>query len=94
MAAAVHKLLHPHRSREEAKEAEKERRESQNDRVREDEKHTLAHWAHSKKPLEPSQIEGDPSHKVVGHSSHVLRKDDFELIKTLGTGAYTHYIRH
>lgn len=89
MAAAVHKLLHPHRSREEAREQERERKNSEMDRLRDEEKHTLAQWGENNAPLEPGQIEQNPDRKMVGHSSHVLRKEDFELIKTLGTGAYT-----
>lgn len=89
MAAAVHKLLHPHRSREEAREQERERKNSEMDRLRDEEKHTLAQWGEKKAPLEPGQIDQAPDHKMVGHSSRVLRKEDFDLIKTLGTGATT-----
>ena len=87
MAAAVHKLLHPHRSREEAREQERERKNSEMDRLRDEEKHTLAQWGEKKAPLEPGQINQAPDRKMVGHSSRVLRKEDFDLIKTLGTGA-------
>ncbi|KAJ4355433.1 cytochrome c oxidase subunit 1 [Didymosphaeria variabile] len=88
MAAAVHKLLHPHRSRDQAREEEHERQNSAMDRARVEEKHTLAQWGEKKAPLEPGQIDKDPDQKMVGHSSHVLRKKDFELIKTLGTGTF------
>lgn len=86
MAAAVHKLLHPHRSRDQARDEEHERQNSAIERARDEEKHTLAQWGDKKAPLEPGQIDKDPSQKMVGHSSNVLRKEDFELIKTLGTG--------
>ncbi|KAK7192209.1 hypothetical protein DPSP01_010212 [Paraphaeosphaeria sporulosa] len=88
MAAAVHKLLHPHRSRDQAREEEHERQHSATERARDEEKHTLAQWGEKKAPLEPGQIDKDPDQKMVGHSSSVLRKEDFELIKTLGTGTF------
>lgn len=37
--------------------------------------------------MEPGQID-DSDHKAVGQSSNVLRLQDFELIKTLGTGTF------
>lgn len=55
-------------------------------RAREEEKNKLAAWEDNKRPLEYDQILVDPSRKVVGHSSKVLRREDFELLKTLGTG--------
>ncbi|KAF9736586.1 hypothetical protein PMIN06_003426 [Paraphaeosphaeria minitans] len=88
MAAAVHKLLHPHRSRDQEKEEENERQKSATEHARDEEKHTLAQWGEKKAPLEPGQIDKHPDQKMVGHSSSVLRKDDFELIKTLGTGTF------
>ncbi|GAB7357323.1 hypothetical protein MBLNU459_g8283t1 [Dothideomycetes sp. NU459] len=57
-------------------------------RAREDEKNKLAAWEADKRPLEYDQILVDPSRKVVGHSSKVLRREDFELLKTLGTGTF------
>lgn len=67
------------------------RKESRDDiRARENEKNRLAAWEANKRPLEYDQILVDPSQKPVGHSSKVLRREDFELIKTLGTG--TSYI--
>lgn len=56
--------------------------------AREEEKQKLADWEAEKRPLEPSEIHVDPQKKPVGHSSKVLRKEDFELIKTLGTGTF------
>lgn len=53
---------------------------------RESEKHAIAHWEDQKRPLSPSQITIDPSKKPVGHSNKHLRCQDFELLKTLGTG--------
>ncbi|KAI6946446.1 Pkinase-domain-containing protein, partial [Hortaea werneckii] len=56
--------------------------------AREEEKRKLAEWESKKEPLEPSDITIDPQRKLVGHSSKVLRKEDFELLKTLGTGTF------
>lgn len=89
MATAVKKLLHPHRSREDndSHSSGHERQDSAaTERAREEEKHNLMHWEEQKQPLEPGQID-DSDHKAVGQSSNVLRLQDFELIKTLGTGA-------
>lgn len=66
---------------------EKVPKDSSSVRARDDEKSKLAAWEADKRPLEYDQILVDPRDKVVGHSSKVLRRDDFELLKTLGTGA-------
>jgi hypothetical protein len=58
------------------------------DRPREEEKQHLAQWEAQKHTLSPDEIDIDPEKKPVGHSSKVLRQEDFELIKTLGTGAH------
>ncbi|KAF2867396.1 kinase-like domain-containing protein [Massariosphaeria phaeospora] len=63
-----------------------ERQDSAMDRARDEEKHAVAQWDEQRQPLEPGQIEQD--RKWVGHSSRVLRQEDFELIKTLGTGTF------
>lgn len=55
---------------------------------REEEKQKLAEWEAQKQPLEPHEVAQSPSKKPVGHSSKVLRKEDFDLIKTLGTGTF------
>lgn len=57
-------------------------------RARDEEKNRLAAWEADKRPLEYDQILVDPSRKPVGHSSKVLRREDFEMVKTLGTGAF------
>lgn len=54
--------------------------------AREREKKKLMEWQNEKRPLDYDQILVDPNKKMVGHSSSVLRYNDFELIKTLGTG--------
>lgn len=88
-AAAVKNLLHHHRSREQDTDDQSthERQDSAMERARDDEKHSIALWGEQKRPLEPGMIDEDPDRKMVGHSSNVLRQEDFELIKTLGTGA-------
>lgn len=62
--------------------------DKENYKEREEEKAKLAEWEADKRPLEPDQIVVDPQKKPVGHSSKVLRKEDFDLIKTLGTGTF------
>jgi protein kinase A len=92
----MHNLLHPRQHFREKKDgsptqpsagALHDRNDSAMDRPREQEKHTLAQWEDQKHTLSPDEIDKDPEKKAVGHSSKVLREDDFELIKTLGTGA-------
>ena len=56
--------------------------------ARERERKRLLDWHVEKKPLDYDQILVDPGKKMVGHSSKVLRYEDFELIKTLGTGMF------
>ena len=55
---------------------------------REEEKQRLTEWENDKRTLEPNEIAASHSKKPVGHSSKYLRKEDFELIKTLGTGTF------
>lgn len=62
--------------------------DKENYAAREEEKQKLAEWEAEKRPLEPSEIVVDPQKKPVGHSSKLLRKEDFDLIKTLGTGTF------
>ena len=96
MASTMHNLLHPmqhHRDRKSGSQPHAhsgplhDRNDSAMDRPREEEKRTLAEWEERKHTLSPDEIDKDPQKKVVGHSSKVLREEDFELIKTLGTGA-------
>jgi protein kinase A len=64
--------------------------ESEEDKhAHEDEKRFVSAWEDNKRPLSPAEVASDPEKKQVGHSSRHLRLDDFELIKTLGTGAHT-----
>src|ERR1700712_215798 len=62
--------------------------DKENYAAREEEKQKLAEWEATKEPMEPDEIMIDPQKKPVGHSSKFLRKEDFELIKTLGTGTF------
>ena len=56
------------------------------DEKEEEEKRFLAQYKDNERPLPPSQIAQDPESKQLGQSSSQLRVEDFELIKTLGTG--------
>lgn len=95
MATTMKSLLHPMQHHRDKKEGSSphhsgplhDRNDSAMDRPREEEKRTLAQWEQQKGTLSPDEIHKDPEQKVVGHSSKVLREEDFELIKTLGTGA-------
>lgn len=94
MATTVNRLLHPiehHRQKTEGARKPSvplhDRNDSAMDKPREAEKRTLAEWEAHRHTLSPDDIDTDPAHKPVGHSSKVLRQEDFELIKTLGTGA-------
>jgi serine/threonine protein kinase len=62
--------------------------DKENQAAREEEKQKLSQWEAEKRPLEVEEIIVDPEKKPVGHSSKLLRKADFELIKTLGTGTF------
>lgn len=93
----MHNLLHPmkhHRDKQSGSPGQNhsgalhDRNDSAMDRPREDEKRTLAAWEAQKQPLSPEEIDKDPEKKIVGHSSKLLREEDFELIKTLGTGTF------
>lgn len=99
MATTVHNLLHPRQHHRDKKGSSvsassshsgplHDRSDSAMDRPREEEKQTLAQWEDHKRTLSPDEIDKDPEKKVVGHSSKVLREEDFELIKTLGTGTF------
>ena len=95
--AVVHKLLHhDHSNRESSPQPNQMPSPVQNDQdpaavdpARDKEKRMLAQWEEVKRPLSPAQIPIDANQKMVGHSSQVLRQEDFELVKTLGTGMDT-----
>ncbi|KAI8931361.1 hypothetical protein NX059_012536 [Plenodomus lindquistii] len=91
MVTGIHSLLHHHhRDKKEPLHSGPlhDRTDSAMERPREEEKQTLAQWEAQKHVLSPDEIDIDPDKKVVGHSSKVLREEDFELIKTLGTGTF------
>lgn len=93
MATAFKNMLHPlhhHRDKKEPPHSGPlhDRTDSAMDKPREQEKQQLAQWEAQKHTLTPEEIDIDPQKKPVGHSSKVLREEDFELIKTLGTGTF------
>lgn len=58
---------------------------------REEEKGFIAQFDKDPRPLSPRLIAEDPKNKKLGMSSKHLRLQDFELLKTLGTGtSYRH----
>lgn len=83
-AAAMHHLV-PHSMRSSHND-DPHHHYSQQMAQREQEKNHLAAWEAEKQTLEPDVVAQDPAKKRVGHSSRHLRCEDFELIKTLGTG--------
>lgn len=58
---------------------------------REDEKAFVAQFDNDPRPLSPKLIAEDPKNKKLGMSSKNLRLQDFELLKTLGTGKFWSY---
>ena len=58
---------------------------------RDEEKAFIAQFDNDTRPLSPRLIAEDPKNKKLGMSSKSLRLQDFELLKTLGTGmSYRH----
>ncbi|KAF2860417.1 serine/threonine-protein kinase YPK2/YKR2 [Piedraia hortae CBS 480.64] len=76
----MHRLSHSH--------SNGERESRMGSLAHEQERQQLVDWERVKEPLEPEQVMVDPQKKPVGHSSKYLRRDDFNLIKTLGTGTF------
>ena len=79
--AALKKMVSPLRSSNAPSQPE-----PRDDERGEEEKQFIAQYKQNKRPLSPSQIAQDPRNKHLGESSPQLRVEDFELIKTLGTG--------
>ena len=52
------------------------------------EKQFIAHFSEQQRPLPPDEIAQDPRNKELGRSSRSLSVHDFELVRTLGTGAW------
>jgi protein kinase A len=52
----------------------------------EQEKQFIAEFAEQEHPLPPEEVQQDPRNKELGKSSKGLGIDDFELVRTLGTG--------
>jgi len=53
----------------------------------EEEKQFVAHFSDMQHPLPPAEIQQDKRNKALGGSSRGLSVRDFELVRTLGTGA-------
>ena len=56
---------------------------------RDEERAFIAQFDNEPRPLSPRLIAEDPKNKKLGMSSKTLGLDDFELLKTLGTGKTT-----
>ncbi len=67
--------------------------EKANNAQRQEEKEKIAHWEERKATLSPDDAASDPNDKALGQSSKQLRGEDFELLKTLGTGEYFAIVR-
>lgn len=52
----------------------------------EQERAFVAHFSDQQRPLAPEEVQQDPRNKDLGRSSRGLSVDDFELVRTLGTG--------
>jgi protein kinase A len=79
------KLTRSHEDKEQQKRVDSGNSSSAQDGPqREHEKQFIAQWEDQSRPLEPNEITTDG--KKLGESSSYLRPDDFQLIKTLGTG--------
>lgn len=91
-AAAVQAIL-PHqllgRNKENNESAKGFTPPPRNEEQEEKERQFVAHFSETKEPLPLSEIAQDPTDKALGGSSSQLRLDDFELLKTLGTGIHT-----
>jgi len=55
--------------------------------VAQQEKQFVAHFSEQSHPLPPEEVQQDPRNKDLGRSSRALSVHDFELVRTLGTGA-------
>jgi protein kinase A len=53
----------------------------------EQEKHFIAAFSDQQQSLAPEEVQQDPRNKELGKSSKGLSVKDFELVRTLGTGA-------
>jgi hypothetical protein len=56
--------------------------------ARQDEKNFIAHYEERREIVPPEKIEHDCVNKKLGFASRKLTVSDFELMKTLGTGAF------
>jgi protein kinase A len=54
----------------------------------EEDKQFIARFSEQQEPLPPEEVQQDPRNKELGRSSRGLSVKDFELVRTLGTGAF------
>jgi len=92
-AAAAVQAIMPHqllgRNKEKEESAKSSTPPPRNEEQEEKERQFVAQFSERKEPLPPSEIAQDPTNKLLGGFSSQLRLDDFELLKTLGTGIHT-----
>ena len=53
------------------------------------ERNDVLHWSQGNGALRPEEVARDPNEKCIGHSARHLACDDFEFVRTLGTGMLT-----
>ena len=85
MGSGARHLLHPGKKRAASIPAEPFNREKE-----EKEKRFVSQYEDNKRPLSPNSIAKDPRNKELGCASRQLKVNDFELVKTLGTGESIH----
>lgn len=50
------------------------------------ERNDVVNWSQGNGTLSPEEVAKNPNEKCVGHSARHLGREDFEFIRTLGTG--------
>ena len=50
------------------------------------ERNDVVNWSQGNGTLSPEEVARNPNEKCVGHSARHLGRDDFEFIRTIGTG--------
>ena len=88
--AILGSTLHSHRDQVEDRSPPRRRNDSrQQQELAQDEhkeRELVAHSSAASESLPPQEIAQDPKNKELGKSSQALRIQDFDLVKTLGTG--------
>lgn len=80
-------FIHHHSHSESASEVQQQKHEMATPQLIEEEKQFIAHFADQTQPLPPDEVHQAPRNKELGRSSRALRVSDFDLVRTLGTGA-------